>query len=268
MQEIPLVERDPRELYEKYRRSVVCISVDQSRQASGFHVGDGYIVTARHVVEKHQFELWKNDRSISYSDIVFPDDKTIDVAVLKTNYDGSRVWNEGIPANHFVPDATGEMLLGPHPDDAVNENLVMTRIVALGYPRVARSRDDPPVLVAVDGRVSTIIRRYPGHEHPYFVISVTPRGGFSGGPVISPFDFLLGVFTESLYAAKRAQAFEGESGDAAEDEDSLEFQLGFAGAITVEPIYDLLLQNNIYPGNNATNVEEYRELVTQRDGSS
>jgi len=63
--------------------------------------------------------------------------------------------------------------------------------------------------------------------HPHFIISSITRGDFSGGPVISEYDFLLGVLTESL-----------TDGDQA-------IENGFASVISIEPLLDLLHKNKI-----------------------
>lgn len=49
-----------KELYERYKCCVVQITVRTQvgdlTTGTGFHIGDGYIVTARHVVEDHVIE--------------------------------------------------------------------------------------------------------------------------------------------------------------------------------------------------------------------
>ena len=63
--------------------------------------------------------------------------------------------------------------------------------------------------------------------HPHFLISSLARQGFFGGPVISEYDFLLGVLTESLT-----------------DEDQA-LENGFASVISIEPLLVLLHENKI-----------------------
>jgi hypothetical protein len=95
----------------------------------------------------------------------------------------------------------------------------------MGYPPIPLSRE--PVLVAVQGEVSAIVDKYCG-PHPHFVISSIPRGGFSGGPVISEYDFLLGIFVESLMDAEQT------------------VELGFASVLSIEPLLVLLQENDIH----------------------
>jgi hypothetical protein len=79
---------------------------------------------------------------------------------------------------------------------------------------------------------------YRGPRHPHFIISPIPRGGFSGGPVVTSYGHLLGVMTESLVV------------------DDLPAELGYGAAISVEPLWDLLMDNHIYPASNGDFIRE------------
>ena len=114
--------------------------------------------------------------------------------------------------------------LGSHLDDWFGDDFVLSRIVAFGYPRIPLSKEY--VLVEVQGEINAVIDKY-SCPHPHFVISSIARGDFSGGPVISEYDFLLGVLTEPL--ADGDQALEN----------------GFASVISIEPLLDLLYENKI-----------------------
>jgi hypothetical protein len=102
----------------------------------------------------------------------------------------------------------------------------------MGYPPIPTA--DRPTLVAVKGEVNAVVDSYLGPAgQPFFVTSPIPRGGFSGGPVISEYDFLLGVQTDSFISADQIP------------------ELGFAAALTVEPLWGLLFDNEVYPASNA-----------------
>lgn len=210
-----------KELYEKYKNCIVQIII-KSREGepaigSGFHIGDGYVVTARHVVENNIIELITGDsytsQHVMTQKIFYPSNPKIDLAVLETDFSlgKSREKVEMIP-------------LGGHLDDWIGEEFVLSRVVTFGYPRIPQSKE--PVLVAVQGEINAIIDKYAG-PHPHFIISSTARGGFSGGPVISEYDFLLGVFTKSL------------------TEGNQPIENGFASVISIEPLLVLLYENNI-----------------------
>jgi hypothetical protein len=83
-------------------------------------------------------------------------------------------------------------------------------------------------MLAVAGEVNGIVDKYKT-AHPYFIVSIVPRGGFSGGPVLSEWGFLLGVLTDSLTT----------------DPDQLE--TGFAAAVTIEPLLAILAEHGIVP---------------------
>lgn len=230
-----------RNLYEKYARCVVGIQVrtENGREGigTGFHIGSGYIVTARHVVEQNTVVAITEGRMGSavcageeVLRIFYPPDDQVDLAVLATGL-GS-YWHANKPrvimGDHeleiaeFIP-------LGGHLDDWLGDQLVMTKTLLLGFPPVPFSIY--PVMVAAEGEVNAIIDKDVG-PHPHFILSAMPRGGFSGGPVISEYDFLLGVVTESLYGRRGVP------------------ELGFLSAISIEPLLVLLAQNELaIPGN-------------------
>jgi len=96
----------------------------------------------------------------------------------------------------------------------------------LGYPPIPLSPG--PTLVAAAGHVNAVIDPYVGSRHPLFVVSPTPRGGFSGGPVLARSNgWLLGVTTSTLLRGP------------------LEVELGYSAVLTVEPLWNLLAENQI-----------------------
>jgi hypothetical protein len=214
-------------LYSTYRSSMAHVArLDSSgdwKNGAAFHVGDGWLVSARHVVEcATKIELTPYGGSfdqIELREIVFPTDSDVDLALLQTNLQEV--------ARGAIPDIP----IGEHMDDFLDDGFVMSKVLLMGYPPVPLSRRAD--LIAASGEVNALIDKYAGPRHPHFIVSSTARGGFSGGPLISEFGYLLGVMTESLRL------------------DSLVTELGFASAITVEPLWGLLTDNSIHPGANA-----------------
>lgn len=153
---------------------------------------------------------------------MFHPDERVDLAALETDFDLShylqRVTYAGDERRNRAK--TDHIPVGGHFDYWVDDELVLSKVMLLGYPRIPFS--DRPVLVATEGEVNAVVDKYCG-PHRHFIISVMARGGFSGGPVISEHGFLLRVLTESL------------------TNDRQDAELGFASAISVEPIYDLLV---------------------------
>ncbi len=125
--------------------------------------------------------------------------------------------------------------LGDHLDDWLGDELVLSHVLVFGYPNIPLSIE--PVLVAVQGEVNAVIDKYTS-PHPHFIISSTARGGFSGGPVISEYDFLLGIFTESL--------IEGQQ----------DTENGFASVLSIEPLLVLLHENKISINGNYNILDE------------
>src|SRR5579872_4105115 len=223
-----------KKFYDLYANCIVHINVKSDAgdylSGAGFHIGDGYLVTARHVIENHVIESITGSRfvhdNIIINEIYYPSDSRIDLALLKTSFSLQHfsekvtiINGEGQPAEKasFIP-------LGEHLDDWLGDELVLSKVLMLGYPLIPFSKE--PILVAVQGEVNAVIDKY-NCPHPHFVISPIPRDGFSGGPVISEYDFLLGIFVESL-----------------SNEDQVA-EPGFASVLSIEPLLVLLRQNGI-----------------------
>jgi len=221
-----------KELYERYKCCVVQITVRTQlgdlATGTGFHIGDGYIVTARHVVEGHSIESVAgtySSRNVTIKNIFYPSSSTIDLAVLETDFSLDYYLEKmTIIENGEPKEKANRIPLGGHLDDWIGDELVLSRVVAFGYPRIPLSKEY--VLVAVQGEINAVIDKY-SDPHPHFVISSIARRGFFGGPVISEYDFLLGVLTESL-----------TDGDQA-------LENGFASVISIEPLLVLLHENKI-----------------------
>jgi hypothetical protein len=127
--------------------------------------------------------------------------------------------------------------IGGHLDDWIDDGLILFDVVIFGYPRIPTSSD--AVLVAVSGEVNAVIDPYIGSRRPLFVVSPIARGGFSGGPVLTRDGRLLGVMTSAL----------------ATDHATPEF--GFGAAVSVEALWEILVENRIFP---ASNIEMLDDL--------
>jgi S1-C subfamily serine protease len=185
---------------------------------SGFHIGDGYIATARHVAASDVTEVSvaATGQPLRIRSTILNDDENVDVALLATDL----VQDEHIILDDVVDGAI------------VEEDLVLSKVVLLGYPPIPMARSD--YLVAATGEISAVVRKYTPHSFPHLIISSMPRGGFSGGPVLSFEGRLVGLLTESLH-----------------DDPEEATELGFNAALTVERIWTLLQERDIYPGGNA-----------------
>jgi S1-C subfamily serine protease len=209
---------------------------------TAFHIGDGYLVTARHVVQGRNITSINPASKYARIDldtleIMYPEDEAIDLAVIRSNFSLDYYMNKvnywGNP-NLLKVD---HIQIGGHMDDWINDGLVLFEVIVFGYPPIPTS--SAAQLVAVRGEVNAIVYPYTGSPHPLFIVSPTPRGGFSGGPVLTKDGWLLGVMTSALVGNNSA------------------LETGFGAAITVEPLWNLLHENNVFPG---TNAELWKEI--------
>lgn len=229
-------------LYQSYKVAMVRITVrtplGDLSTGSAFHIGDGWLVTAAHVLQGGAIEEIVSEESaarLNVERVIFHDNEGVDLAVLKTDLDLSHYLNKTTivnPPKGFVQ--TDHIEIGGHLDDWIGDEFVLSRVLLMGYPPVPFSRC--PVLLAAEGEVNAVIDRYNG-PHPHFIISCTGRGGYSGGPVLSEYGFLLGVLTESLVMNEQADV------------------LGYSSAVSIEPLLALLHTNGIYPGKNKETIE-------------
>ncbi|OOE91591.1 hypothetical protein BZG75_10705 [Salinivibrio sp. AR640] len=102
----------------------------------------------------------------------------------------------------------------------------MTEAIVMGYPPIPFAKG--PMLVTTRAEVNAIVDLR-GNPHPRFVLSSMARGGFSGGPAISCYDFGLGIIIDSLC----------HNNDVTE--------LGYLTALSVEPILDALGFHKVLP---------------------
>ena len=234
-----------KQFYEFYKRCMVHIIVRTSDgrllNSVGFHIGDGYIVTVRHFIENHKVVSVSEERSlqkVSIKRALYPSNPAIDLAVLETDFSLKHyLEKETIFDGEGKPlEKTGFIPLGGHLDDWLGDEFVLSNVAVFGYPSIPLSRD--PVLVAVQGQVNAVIDKHNGVPHPHFIISVIPREGFIGGPVISEYGFLLGVYVESLITENQAM------------------ENGFASVLSIEPLLVLLHNNGIHIKGNESILED------------
>lgn len=199
---------ESRKIYEKYSKAVAYIEVknqeDEISIGSAFHIGEGVFVTARHVIENLEItDIGIDGLRHKKLDIIsgpfYHPDETIDVAVFKIS-------DFNFP---IIP-------LGGHYDDWIGNEFILTKAVVMGYPPIPFS--NRPNLVSSSCEVNAIIDKYIG-RHPHFILSSIARGGFSGGVVISEYDFALGIVIESLTTQNQP------------------VELGYFAILTIEPIF-------------------------------
>lgn len=242
-------------LFQSYKRALVRVTVQTPAgdlsTGTAFHIGDGWLVTAAHVVRGGVLQEVVSEYlsvPLSVQSVIFNKDDRIDLALMKTDLDLSHYLHmttiHGSPKG-FVQ--TDHIELGGHLDDWLGDDLVLSKVLLMGYPPIPFSQE--AVLLASEGEVNAVVDKYSG-PHPHFIISCPARGGFSGGPVLSEYGFLLGVLVEALVM------------------DGKDAETGYSSAISIEPLLVMLHDNGIYPGKNRQLIESLLDGIDNGFGKS
>jgi len=244
---------DARELHRKYAPAIAYVCVikpDGSRDTgSAFHIGSGTFVTARHVVQGNTIEWFgttehslKPSQDGKWWNVDFAKDAVQGTAVGKPRFAADdKVDVALLEVPHF--DGTAHIPLGLHLDIAFpRRDMLLRRVVVMGYPPIPMTGDDTPVLVATSGEV-TAVTNVRHTKHPVFLVSPMARGGLSGGPAILETEKCLGVVTEVLHA-----------GDGP-------YETGYLAVLTVQPIIDLLAKHGV--PKEQQHVQEYLDLAKE-----
>lgn len=172
-----------RDLYWRHRDSMAYIvgknKLGDENVGTGFCVGNGLVVTARHVAELQELKLVAfEEKECEILSVHLPENE-LDCAILKT-----RMSAEGIEVSYYLDDQTPPWAL------------TLSKVLVMGFPRVPSANG--PHLLAVTGEISGGIDRYLGYQTAHFVLSMTPRAGFSGAPVILEDGSAIGLVIEAL----------------------------------------------------------------------
>ena len=193
-----------RDIYHQCRRSVAYVTVktidgDESI-GTAFHIGQGYFVTAKHVLEKntllevcltqplsildgpHSDPLTEQERPTLLTVVSSPifAEGDIDVAIFQV------VEHEGIPA---IP------LNSMHDINQTEDQALLSHVLCIGYPPIPLTTH--PFQVAADATINAMVR-FRGSDYLTYVLSATARGGFSGGPIIDETGNAIAMVTEGL----------------------------------------------------------------------
>jgi len=241
---------NPRVLYKRFAPALAYVVVRDSNGSEGigsaFHVGEGVFVTARHVVDgkaivevgtfARSYVRLEGDDALRSAVTVHEGDETYKAHLIEPTtlaiatgpfyHTDARIDVAAFRVEKLDP-YTPTVMLGDHLDDWLGtDDFVMSEVVILGFPPVPFAHG--PHLVAARGEVNAQIDlRHAKHVH--FLVSAIPRGGFSGGLVLTEGGLVLGLITQSLVM------------------DGLPEQLGYMAVLSVEPIYQCLAEHRMLP---------------------
>jgi len=223
---------------------------------TGFHIGNGYVITAAHVLQEasratlsfhdsieravpedppekyqsfdHYLKACRQPEEIDLSQVVYHD-RGVDIALLRSAIFAASDIEKTRTRRHPVRAHLYDRIhLGGPLESDISDDLLMLQGVVLGYPSIPFSAE--PVLVAHEFRISGVINRYDTGK-PAFILSGMPRGGFSGAPVIAQGGWFLGVITEALYGQTLADPLAAP----------------YFQTITPDPVLEVLQQAGIMP---------------------
>ena len=248
--------------------AVVFVEVKTSNGLSigtAFHVGSGYFVTARHVIEDN--EITKVGQSdLSSKTRINPDgsptrqtmfqnfeksgrevkrfehpNASVDVAIIQlTGNLGARG-----AARDFQP----SMELADNADVLTEGELLTTEVKVFGYPPIPFAINPQPPLVTSPGEICAVTTdRTDKRRH--LIISSLARGGFSGGPVFlvgnpqveASAEFLRDNTATVIGIVSRESRL--ETADPS-DKEARFFNPGFLDTISIETVREIITHHNL-----------------------
>lgn len=155
---------------------------------TAYYIGDNMFVTASHcILDMPKFSLqYQNGNQIKVSSVLFPNNKSIDLAIIKAD--------EEIQLTPFM----------------LGEPNVLDDVLVMGYPPIPGM---DAVLISETGSVSTfippaqkasagqVVAETKSYLPPidYFMINCRVKGGNSGGPVVNEHGLVIGTVVSLVY---------------------------------------------------------------------
>ena len=161
-----------------------------------FHIGENVFITARHVVENRRITKIattnvgiKGEEGKYYATCTAGEAATVEEPKFhpNPNYDLAALRLKGLhcPQIPFVQSL----------EDRFENRFLLHSVVVMGFPPIPGSR--APILVCSRGEVSASFTTYFDDQRIY-IVSCLARGGFSGGPALTPPHHCLGVVTRAV----------------------------------------------------------------------
>jgi len=236
---------DLQSIYHKCRRSVAYVTVEacdgSESIGTAFHIGQGYFVTAKHVVYKNQIIevgiTQPHNKLIEYHSAPLSEDERPRILNVDLNpiFLENEVDDVAVFRVQDYEDLPPVPLSSVHDMHQSEDLALLSNVLCLGYPPIPLTRH--PFQVAVDATVSALIT-IRGGGYLSYVVSATARGGFSGGPVINSDGKAIGLVTDSLIR------------------DSNAVETGFMACLSISAAADLALKYGWDPDEH----EYYRDI--------
>lgn len=193
-----------RDVYLNAKGAIACVVVETSDGdesiGTAFHIGDGYFITAKHVVEGNRLQEVSITQPLTTNIGYYDNHLSEDIRPRALKVVGGPWLANGdvdvavicVEAADYLPaiklNSIGDI-------DLSEDMLLLSPVICVGYPPIPLTTH--PFQVAVEGKINALVR-VRGSDHLTYVISATSRGGFSGGPVLDESGLAIGLVTESL----------------------------------------------------------------------
>ncbi|EIT7132644.1 serine protease [Vibrio natriegens] len=192
-------------LYHECRSSIAYVTVETNEGlesiGTAFHIGQGYFVTAKHVVDNNKIievaVTQPHKNIMDHHDTPLSEDER--PRILKVNSDPVLAESEVDDVAVFRVEQYEKLpsikLSSIHDMHQSEDSALLSNVLCIGYPSIPLTIH--PFQVAVDATVSALIN-IRGSKYLSYVVSATARGGFSGGPIINDEGQAIGLVTDSL----------------------------------------------------------------------
>jgi V8-like Glu-specific endopeptidase len=193
-----------RDVYLKAKGAIAYVVVEtrdgDESIGTAFHIGDGYFITAKHVLEGNRLQEVSITQPLTTSTGYHDNHLSEEIRPRTLKVVGDPWLAEGDVDVAVIRVETASHIpvikLNSIGDIYQSEDiLLLSPVICVGYPPIPLTTH--PFQVAVDGKINALVR-VRGSDYLTYVISATSRGGFSGGPVIDESGVAIGLVTESL----------------------------------------------------------------------
>ncbi|WP_181406239.1 trypsin-like peptidase domain-containing protein [Stenotrophomonas rhizophila] len=176
-------------LFRSYKPALVRVTVQTPAgdlsTGTAFHIGDGWLITAAHVLRESVLQELVSEQfsqTLTVQTVIFNKDDRIDLAQIKTDMDLSNYLHKttiyGSPEGRVQTD---HIEIGGAPGRLARRRVGAVESATYGIS--THSVLSAPRSPGIWGEINAVVDKYNG-PHPHFIISCPAKGEFSGGPVL------------------------------------------------------------------------------------